>query len=84
MRRVTKVETFDGRLHDRPSEATRHLEKLYADKLFRMASVLQTESDFKVTKLRESLDRHLGLVVELQRIKQDLVMDAPGAEDDFD
>lgn len=77
MKRVTRVQTFDGLVHDDQKAAQRHLDKLYADLLCSVARELSNQKYMFVTSY---IDEHLDDFQRLRVIKADMSMEP--AEDD--
>lgn len=71
MQYVTKVQTADGRLHDNSKEATRHLDRIYGEKLSALSHGI-VKTDWKYRAILEFIDANLPLFVELQGIKTDM------------
>lgn len=71
MKHVTKIQTFDGKLHTHVLDARRHLDKLYGDALTKIAHQL-CNCDGKYAKISEWLDENLDSFEEVLRIKRDL------------
>jgi hypothetical protein len=75
MKLLTRVQTFDGVLHNDRDAATRHLDRLYGAALSKLAHKIIAESDFKYSHLVEFLDGNLDSFKELMNIKADLVLE---------
>ena len=69
MKIISKVKTFDGALHDSKKDATRHLDRLYANALLAVAGPIIAFT--RRTELMEYLDAHLSAFAALQQIKDD-------------
>ena len=79
MKTVSKVMTFDGKLHDTQKDATRHVEAVYADKLSKISMQLVRIDKYVATG--DYINDNLSLFVELASIKADLVMEKDFEED---
>ena len=79
MKTVSKVMTFDGKLHDTQKDATRHVDAIYADKLSKIALKLVQIGKYAATG--DYINDNLSLFVELASIKADLVMEKDSYED---
>jgi len=81
MKKVTKIETYDGLIHDTVKDAKKHLDKVYGDKLLNIGRSLAYQNYTFVT---DYLDKHLDVLVELKQIRDDLNLDADDDESDSD
>lgn len=79
MRRVTKVETYDGKIHDTEAAARKHLDAQYADVLCRLAHKLTTAE--KYAKICEILDESSDAFRAMLTIKADFAI-APREEEE--
>jgi hypothetical protein len=68
MKRVTKIETRDGSLHDSTRDAKRHADKAYGDALLRIGRALAQQ---KYTFVTDYIDRNLDAFAELKALKED-------------
>ena len=75
MKLLTRVQTFDGALHNDQAAAARHLDRLYGAALSKLAHKIIAESDFKYSHLVEFLDGNLDSFKELMKIKADMVLE---------
>lgn len=80
MRRVMKVQTLDGALHDSERDAKRHAEAKYADKLCSLAHKLVAIT--KYSDMLDFIDANLGVFEELQRLKADTILETNEGEDE--
>lgn len=69
MKTVTKVQTFDGALHDTEAAARRHAEKLYGEALSRLAARLVAIQ--KYSPMMEFIDSNLSEFEKLKTLKSD-------------
>jgi len=75
MKRVSKIETADGVLHDGLANAQRHVEALYGNALSRLAhKLVQVE---KYGQMMEALNANLPAFQELLALKADLQLENP-------
>lgn len=74
MRRITKIETRDGKLHSGQKEAQKHIDKIYGDILLKLARDLTNHMKYMETA--EYLDANLDKFVELKAWKDDKKMEA--------
>lgn len=72
MRQVTKIETFDGVLHDNVKEARKHLEVQYADVLCPLAHKITAAE--KYSKICDLVDANLAEFAKLIKIKEDMAL----------
>ena len=72
MKPISMYQTFDGKLHFLQSDAKKHLDSLYADKLLPLAGKLANID--KYTEMAGFIDGKLELFAELQRIKDDMIL----------
>jgi hypothetical protein len=79
MKTVSKVMTFDGKLHDTQKDAVRHVEAIYADKLSKLA--VKLVSIEKYVALGNFIDENLALFLELASIKADMEVEKDSEED---
>jgi len=75
MKRVTKIETADGVLHDDLGAAQRHVEALYGNALSRLAHKLVRLE--KYAAMMETLNANLPAFQELLDLKADLQLENP-------
>lgn len=78
MRRVTKIETYDGKIHDTEAAARKHLDAQYADVLCRLAHKLTAAE--KYANICEVLDASGDALRAMLAIKADLAIE-PREED---
>ncbi len=78
MKRVSRIQTSDGALHESERDAKRHAERRYGDALLRHGRALTHQ---KYTTVTDYLDANLDELVELQALKKDMEME-PGHDDD--
>ena len=69
MKRVVKFQTFDGVVHDSPSNAKLYLDKLYGDALTKI--VHQLIRTTKYLEYYEYVDSHLEDFAHISTIKND-------------
>lgn len=72
MKKITKIQTLNGVLHDDVKSAKRHLEKLYGDHLLAIGRSLANSSYTNVT---EYIDSNLDAFVKLKAIKDDMELE---------
>ena len=75
MKLLTKVQTFDGQLHENRDAAMRHLDRVYGEAICTLVANMITETDGKYTKLQEYIDGNLESFKHLIDIKQDMVLE---------
>lgn len=75
MRRVSRVQTADGVLHEDERAALRHAERRYGDALSRVAHQI-VHLDWKYTTTMEFIDTNLNAFVELKALKDDITLEA--------
>lgn len=68
MKPVTKIQTFDGKLHDNQKAALKHIQARYADILLPICAKL---TQMKYTEIAQFIDDNLDLFSKLITIKQD-------------
>lgn len=81
MKRVSRIQTFDGLLHESPQAAQRHLDKLYGDLLLPLCHKLVHKTNGKYGKTADFLDANLETFAALLRIKQDMTPEHQGDEE---
>ena len=69
---------YDNTEHKTQYDATKHLEKVYADLLLSISRNLSGIETKKYTRIAEYIDTNLGLFLNLSRIKLDKLL-----EDDY-
>ena len=80
MQVIRQIKTFDGKVHDDIDAAVRHLNKLHADALSKIAIEI-TRLDNKYVAIGDWIDANLGRFLDLHEIKQDMKIDKPDEED---
>jgi hypothetical protein len=74
MRKVTKVQTFDGILHDSQKAANSHLDRLYGKKLTKISLEIRGILG-KYDKTMDFIDQNLDAFLELKIIKDDMAVE---------
>jgi hypothetical protein len=69
MLEVSMFKTFDGELHESTSDAIRHLDKIYGDKICRLG---REAAHLSYTQITVFIDNHLKDFNELRKIKKDM------------
>lgn len=70
MKEITKIETFDGKLHDSEAQAKRHIENLYGLELSKISNKFITLT--KIFDIQKMIDENLDAFIYLKKIKDDL------------
>jgi hypothetical protein len=73
MKRVYKIQTSDGVLHDSQRDATRHAERRYGDALLSLGRDLANQ---KYTFVTDYIDANLDAFAALTDLKNDHLLDA--------
>jgi hypothetical protein len=72
MKAVTRIQTFDGQLHETEYDAKNHVERIYGELLSSIAHKLVRIE--KYTAMCDFVDANLDLFTQLSAIKADLLM----------
>lgn len=80
MHYVTKIQTFDGTLHETKKDALRHLDRLYGDAMTRICHQI-CSLDGKYRSITTWVDENLDVFKPLIRIKADMEMHGDDPED---
>ena len=72
MRQVTKIETFDGVIHDNVKDANKHLEVQYANVLCPLAHKIVAAE--KYSKICDLIDATLAEFAKLIKITEDMAL----------
>lgn len=81
MKRIIKIQTQDGMIHNSVREAKNHADKLYGNKLCNLAHNALKQLKYK--DMTEFIHNNLHEFVELQRLAQDLKMEDNQEELDY-
>ena len=79
MKRVSRIETRDGALHESERDAKRHADKAYGDALLHIGRELAQQ---KYTFVTDYIDSNLAAFVELKALKDDLQLPADNNQEE--
>lgn len=77
MLRVERYRTADGIEHRTETDARKHLDKVYGEKLTGLAHELVAQADGKYGRTAEFLDANLARFVELASLRNDQNLENP-------